>query len=189
MLLVLWQVARNEAGESYVTFPAAAQIYCTYAVMAIASIAAVRCATKPPARYAIALLASALWLAAVTTPFWINGLVLACPQQSRQTVVAWALLGNPFYSVLSAVVERTAFVWHQWGLLYRRITEINNYGPPPVPWYAAACRYGMVAAGLWTIALVRQRRGRRRLIRAIDSDGSADRQAAPQTGGRPGPDG
>jgi len=157
-LAVLWLAGRGSNVRSYITFLAAVEIYCTYAAMALAGAAAVLCAKKPAARYAVAAGAAAILMAALATPFWIGGVLQSSPPQHSQTVVAWAVLGNPFYSITSAVVERTHFTWHHAPVMYQRITRIGTYAaPPPVAWHAAAWRYAVVAAVFGAVAFIRRR--------------------------------
>lgn len=131
-LIVLW------LATPYVTFLAAVEIYCTWVAMALLAVAAVQCARKAIARYAAALVTGLVLFAALSTPFWVGGLLVSATQQTRELIVTAAVYANPFYSITSAVVEQTHFIWHQAPIMYQ-ITLIGDYvAPPPVPWYASA---------------------------------------------------
>ena len=140
-LLVLWLVA-----GSSVTFAAAAQVYCTLAAVALAGVAVVRCARSAMWRSTLAVVVSSVFMAALTTPLWIGGLMKATDGPVRRAVVAVAVYANPFYSITTALSERTGFVWHLSGVMYG-LTRIGSFSPAPEPpWYAATVIYLCVAA-------------------------------------------
>jgi hypothetical protein len=49
---------------------------------------------------------------------------------AASSVACWAVRGNPFYSITSAVAARTHFVWHSAPLMYQ-ITRIGDYAAAP----------------------------------------------------------
>jgi len=154
-LLTLWRIAADGQGRPYLTLPAAVKVYLILAAMALAAVAAVRCARTRAGRAAMAVLAAAVGMAALATPLWVNGLLAWAPRQYADTLAAWAVLANPFYSITSAVAERTGFTWHSAPILYG-ITRIgDSVAPPPAAWYAAAWRYAVVAAILAAVAWFR----------------------------------
>ncbi len=136
-LIVLW------LSSPFVTFFAAVKIYCTLLAMALLGVAAVRGPRTNAWRYIAAAMVAALMIAALATPLWIGGLLRLAGQGTRQTIVEWAVLLNPFYCIASAIAEETAFVWHEAPLLYR-LTRIGDYVARP-PWYAAAVCYALAA--------------------------------------------
>ena len=157
-LLVLWIFARQaETAEPCVTFVAAAKIYCILAVVAMAGVSAVRCARSPAGRYAAAVVFAVVMLAAMSTGFWTGGLLESTHGTARDMVVSWAVYINPFYSVASATVAQTFFVWHEAPWMYGITLIGNTAAPPPVPWYAAGIMWGIIACILAATRLVRRR--------------------------------
>jgi len=137
----------------YVTLLAAAQVYCTLAAMALFSTAVVACAAGRGARLTAAAATAVVLMAALSTPLWIGG-ALRAEASVAGPIASTAALVNPFYSVTSAVVEQTHFVWHQARVMYQ-ITWLGDLAAPaPVPWYAAAIVYGVPAALLWGLRRV-----------------------------------
>ncbi|MDY6912933.1 MAG: hypothetical protein SVT52_00510 [Planctomycetota bacterium] len=129
-----------------VTFLAAVKVYCTLAAMAIAAVAAVRCARSEFGRYALAVAVAAGLMAAVTTPFWVGGLLLAVNAPTRPVVASLAVWLNPFYCITAATVEKTHFIWHQAPVMYH-VTRIGDYAAaPPVLWYTSAAACAALAA-------------------------------------------
>ena len=142
----------------YVGFVAAAKIYCTFAALAVFSIAAATCPSAPQWRCVAAVATTLCLLGALASPFWIGGPLKAADADTAGTIVAAAVYANPFYSITSAVADRTRFVWHQGPIMYG-MTRIGDYAlPPPVPWYAASLTYGPLAAVLAASHLLRPRR-------------------------------
>ena len=161
-LLVLW-AARRFAGPRgpCLTFRGAVQIYCTFVAVALVQVAAARCPRSRAWRYVAGVAAAVVMTALLATPFWVSGPVsVAGPH--KNTVVAAAVYLNPFYSVTSAVVEQTRFIWHESGAMYE-MSRLFDYAPPPVRWYTAAVIYGLLAAILAATHLVRTKK-----IRTID---------------------
>ena len=161
-LIVLCLAARDPtSGHRYVPIVGALKIYCTYAAVALAAAAAVRCARSPAGRAAAGVLVAAPRRAALATPLWSGGIrnpPARAGQSARTegiTFIGEALSFNPFYSITSAVADRTGFVWHQAPLMYR-ITAVGDIvAPPPVRWYAAPIRYAGAALLLAAVALLR----------------------------------
>jgi len=151
VLVVLW------LSVPQMTLPAALKVYCIYAAMALAAVAAVTSARSPAGRYTMAVAAAMIMFASLTTPLWIGGLLAEADQQTAQNIVAWAAYANPFYCV-TAAVEQMRFVWHRAPLMYH-ITRIgDSAAPPPVPWFAAAAIYACLAVMLAAVSLLRRRR-------------------------------
>ena len=141
-LVVLW------LATPAVTLLAAVKVYCTLVAMAIAAVAAVRCARTEFGRYALAVVVAAGLMAAVTTPFWTGGLLLAANAPARQTAASLAVWLNPFYCVTVAIVQEARFVWHQAPVMYH-ITRIGDYAAaPPALWYTSAAACAALAAVL-----------------------------------------
>ncbi len=139
-LLVLW-VACDE-----MTLPAALKIYCILATVALAGVAATRLARTPAGRCTCAVLASAVLLAALASPFWVGGAIHGQPRATAEGVVAVAVFTNPFYAATACLTETARFVWHQAPVMYR-ITRIGDYAAaPPLLWYPAVVIY-LAAAG------------------------------------------
>lgn len=150
-LLVLW------LATPYVTFLAAVEIYCILAAVALATAAAVLTVRPGTGRTVAAVVAASILVLALASPFWIGGLLQETHGEAKQAVVTWAVAANPFYSILSAVVDETAFVWHLAPVMYR-ITRIGDYAaPPPIPWYSAVVVYGILALMLAATHLLRRR--------------------------------
>ena len=153
-LVVLW------LATPYVTFLAGVQIYCMLAAVALAGIAAVRCFVRPLARAAAGVAAAAVLSAALATGFWAGGLLHAARGAAQRAVVSAAVAANPFYCVLSAIADKTHFVWHQASVMYR-LTRIGDYAaPPPVHFSAAVVIYGLLAGVLGAVGMLRRRRRR-----------------------------
>lgn len=157
-LLVLWLVARDiETGKSYLTFLAAAKVYCTLALLAVASVAVVWSGRSAVGRYRLAVCTVIVLMIILAGPFWIGGLLEAVDQSSRGQIVTVAVYANPFYSVASAIAEETEFVWHLSPVMYR-ITRIGSDVPVAAPsWYAATVVYACIAGIACGTRLVKRR--------------------------------
>ena len=144
VMIVFWLIGRAGAWPEMVTFLSAAKIYCTVAAVALFAVAVVGCFAGEPARFAAAVGAAVLLLAASASPLWVGGLLHGLSRPAAATAAAWAVYVNPFYSVTAAVNEQTGFLWHQYGVMYG-LTWIGDFGVPPVRWFAAAAIYGAAA--------------------------------------------
>ncbi len=126
-------------------FIPALEVYCTLAAVSLAGVAASRLASRRAGRMAAGVTAATLLALALSTPFWIGGLLQAVGTDAQRQVALLAVYGNPFYSVASAVAADADFAWQQSGVLYR-ITRLGDYVPVPAcPWYAATVIYGLLA--------------------------------------------
>jgi len=144
----------------FVTVLAALKIYCILATVTLACVAAVRCVRSDRARSAAAVVTAVLLCAALTTPFWIGGILQAGSPPVRHAAVGYAVAVNPLYSMFAAVVEQTGFIWHVAPRLYE-ITQVGDaVAPPPPEWYSAAVVYGLLACILVATHLVRLPRRR-----------------------------
>ena len=142
----------------FVTILAALKIYCILAMVALACVAAVRCARSDRARGAAAVVTAVLLFAAIATPFWTGGLLEAGSYATRQAAVGYVVAVNPLYSIFAAVVEQTGFIWHVAPRLYT-VTRIGDaIAPPPPEWYSAAVVYGLMACILVATHLLRRPR-------------------------------
>jgi len=159
-LVTLWLIRRfPHAPGPCLTFLGAVEVYCTFAAMALAGAAAARFPRSPVRRYVVAVAAAVAMTALLATPFWISGPAESAGAGLRTVLVAAGVYLNPFYSVTSAVVEQTGFLWHQSGAMYK-LSRLFDYAPPPVPWYAATVIYGLLAGILAASHLVRRPLGR-----------------------------
>ena len=159
LLIVLCLTAWDGEGRRVVAFLAAVKIYFVYAAVSLAAAAAVCCGKTRATRRVLALVSAVVLFTLLATPFWTVGLLECLSGPARDQAAAWAVLWNPFYSVTSAVAERTGFVWHYGSVMYR-ITRIGqDVIPPPVAWYSAVWRYGLLA-GLFGAVALRRRLGR-----------------------------
>lgn len=148
-LIVLW------LASPHVSLLAAVKIYCICAAVALSAVAAVRCAIAPAGRFALAAAASIVFMAALASPFWAGGAVLAA-QAHRHAIVAAAVYANPFYCIWSVLADQMPYAWHQAPVMYR-ITQFGTYfAVPPVPWYAAAVIYAAAAGLLAATNLLRR---------------------------------
>ena len=147
-------LAALAAMSPYVTILAAAEVYCTLAATALFAAGVVACAAGRAGRLPAAVVATFVLMAALATPLWIGG-ALQAEASVAGPIASSAAMVNPFYSVASAVVERTHFVWHQARVMYH-ITWLGDLAAPaPVPWYAATILYGVPAALLWGLRILR----------------------------------
>ncbi len=152
MLIILWLLS------PHVTIVAAAKIYCTLAAVALAGTAAVCLGRSPAGRFALAVVAAGVLVAALGSPFWCGGLAQAAGPETGPTVIALAVYANPFYSITSAVAEAAGsvgFVWHRWNMMYEIVPD--DFIAPPVPWYASMVIYGALAGVLAAGSLLRRR--------------------------------
>lgn len=183
LLIVLW------LATPYVSFLAAVKIYCIYAALALAGIAAVRCARAPSARFTLAAVAAIAFMTALASPFWAGGAVHAAeasgsviarsvffisaaaspswpgpppPTTGRidsAIVTSTVVHANPFYCIWSVLADRMPYAWHQAPVMYR-ITYLGNYAAvPAAPWYAAVRIYIYVAGILAVTNLLRRNGG------------------------------
>ena len=148
-LIVLW-VTRPEIG-----FLAALDVYCIYAAMALAAIAAVRCGRSQAARNALAVAAATVLLAAMASPFWVCGWLDIDPV--RTPALSAAVHANGLYGIWA--VDGINFIWHESDFLYR-VSSIRNFSPPAPIWYAPAAIYAAVATVLALVGLLRHRQAR-----------------------------
>ena len=147
-LLVLW------AACDEMTLPAVLKTYCILTAVALAGVAATRLAGTPAGRCACAVLASAVLLAAMASPFWVGGAIHGQPRATAEGIVAAAVYANPFYAATACLTETARFVWHQQPVMYR-ITRIGDYAAaPPLLWYPAAIVYLSAAGALAILAAV-----------------------------------
>ena len=149
-LLVLW------AACDEMTFPAALKIYCILAAMALAGIAATRLARTPAGRCACAVLASAVLLAALASPFWIGGAIHGQTRATAEGAAAAAVYANPFYAATACLTETARLIWHQAPVMYR-FTRIGDYAAaPPLLWYPAVVIYLSAAGAMAILAALRR---------------------------------
>jgi len=157
-LVVLWVSAGAPPPPRgpCVTLLGVVKIYCTYVAVSLAGVAAARCGRREAGRYVGAVIAAILFFVALASPFWIGGSLQAAQGPLRRWIITAAVDLNPFYSVTSAIVDQAHFVWHQAPVMYR-FTRIGDFAaPPPVPWYAAAVVYGLLAGMLGATHLIRR---------------------------------
>ena len=148
LLIVLW------LATPHVSLPAALKIYCIYAAVALAGVAATRCARAPATRFALAAAASIVLIAALASPFWIGGAIAAA--RLSGPAVAAAVYANPFYCIWSVLADQMPHAWHQAPVLYR-ITYLGTHAPvPAAPWYAAVIIYTAIAGVLGATSLLRR---------------------------------
>ncbi len=154
LLIVLWLATPQ------VSFLAAVKIYCIYAALALAGSAAVRCARAPAPRFALAAVASIVFITALASPFWAGGALLAAKasgQIDSGIVTSTVVYANPFYCIWSVLADQMPYAWHQAPVIYR-ITYLGNYpAVPAAPWYAAVIIYMYVAGILAATNLLRRR--------------------------------
>ena len=156
---VIWAAQRFFGGgqPAYITFLGVLEIYCLFVVLALACVAAVRCAFSRAGSYAMAALSTAVLLAALASLFWVNGPRQNADPEDRPAIVAAAVEFNPFYSILAPVVEHSDTPWHKFNIMYN-ITQVGEYqGPPAVRWHTGVVRYGAIALLLTAVAVVRKR--------------------------------
>lgn len=185
LLIVLWLATPQ------VSFLAAVKIYCIYAALALAGSAAVRCARAPAPRFALAAVASIVFITALASPFWAGGALvaahasgsaitnsvffvsaaaspswpasalLATGEIDSVIVASTVVCANPFYCIWSVLADQMPYAWHQAPVIYR-ITYLGNYAAvPAAPWYAAVIIYIYVAGILAATNLLRRDRGYR----------------------------
>jgi len=152
-LVVLWL-----AGP-HVTFGSVVKVYCTLAVLALFSIAAVRCAASPAGRAAVAVAVSLLLMMALSAPLWTGGLLSL--DAASGAAGGWVVRVSPAYSIASSV-PRAGFIWHEAPVMYS-ITWVGDLVPaPPVEWYTASILFGGSALVLSVVAFIRIKRRRAR---------------------------
>jgi hypothetical protein len=149
LLIVLWLVS------PYVDLAAAAKIYCIYAASALLAVAAVSCARTTAGRYIAAVIAASAIMLAISTPFWVGGMLKAAGQDVRTALAAAAVRVNPFYSITAAVFDHAKFAWNEAKVLYDRVQEIQVYASASPRWYSAAAIHATLAALLAATNLVR----------------------------------
>lgn len=183
--LIIWIAQRSDADNlPCLTVVGAMKAYCIYLAMCLVAVAAVGCARSPAGRYVAAVVAAVLLMAAMASPFWVNGTLEKALPANRAAIIGGAVGWNPFYSLSAAVVEETKIVWHQLPVLYS-MTRIGEYtSPGPIQWAAILYRYGLVAGVLTTVAIVRARFAAGRTSGRQSSHG-----ASPRTSEAPGHDG
>ena len=137
-----------------VSFPAAMKIYCIYAAVALACIAAVNCARTHAGKFVVATGIAAMLMFILAGPFWI-GVLADVPRQIKPAFVTSAVYANPFYCIWSAIVENLPLAWHQMPVMYRFTYMGSHIAPPPVPWYAAVIIYSAIAATFTATNLLR----------------------------------
>ena len=150
MLVVVW------LSSPHVAFAAAVKIYCIYAASALLGIAAVSCARTTAARYAAAVAAAVAIMLALTTPFWVGGILKAAGPEAARTIAAAAVRVNPFYSVTAAVFETANFAWNEAPIMYTRIQQIHDYATAAPRWYSAPAIHATLAALLAATNLLRR---------------------------------
>lgn len=155
-LLVLWPLARDAQGP-LLTFAAVAEMYLILAAIALFSVAAVRLPRSPAGRQAAAVIVAVLLVAACASPFWTGGLVERLPAPAAGEVLSASVYANPFYGMTAASVERTRFLWYEWGLVYSNLTSYAPYPMPPLQWHPPALFYGALALLLGLAQIVRRR--------------------------------
>ncbi|HAU36402.1 MAG TPA: hypothetical protein DCX07_01625 [Phycisphaerales bacterium] len=147
-LLVLWALSPR------LGFVPALEVYCTLAAVSLAGVAASRLASRRSGRLAAGVAAAIVLALALSTPFWMGGILQAVGTDAQRRVALLAVYGNPFYSVASAVAADADFAWQQSGVLYR-ITRLGDYVPVPAcPWYAATVIYGLLAGILAAVGVL-----------------------------------
>ncbi len=160
VLMVLWlSSGSSAAGESYITFFSVMRIYCIYAAVGLAGVAATRCSRSVTGRHASAIVFVVAVFAALSTPMWVNGLLNSTTGRTSDAIVTCAVYVNPAYSVFSATSESIGYVWHARGLMYN-LTIIGQDGsaaPPPVQWYTAVVVWGAIAGILAATTLLHRR--------------------------------
>ncbi len=145
-LLVLWLLTPSEAPGA-IPFVAVWKMYCMLVVVALAGVAFTRLGGSESRRYALGVVAAAVGVMMLATPFWMEGMLQDASYEAAQQMAAVAEWWNPFYS-LAAAME---FSWHYAPRMYN-ITGIGEDIPGPrVYWYTVVVRWGMVAAVLWCL--------------------------------------
>ncbi len=151
-LVVLW------LGTPWMTFLGAANVYLILAMVAVAAVTVVRCGRTALARRRLAGGVSVALMAAVTTPLWSNGLIMALQGPARQAAVKWLLAVNPLAAIFTATAKSLGFVWSEAPLMYR-ITVLGHYVPVPrVGWLATILVYTAVIAAAVAVMLCRRRK-------------------------------
>ncbi|MFB3890549.1 MAG: hypothetical protein ACE15C_00855 [Phycisphaerae bacterium] len=133
------------------------EIYCTFAVLSLAAVAAVQCARGPAGRYAIAVASAVALMAALATPFWTGGIREHARPESRYRIVATAAEFNPFYSVSLPVARRTDKPWSLYDVMYKDVRFAQNQAVGAIHWYDSVVRYGVIAVMLVLVSVVRGR--------------------------------
>lgn len=181
-LLVLWLLGPEGVSGPALTFLGGCRIYIVLAMMTLMGIAAVRCAASLTGRCCVAVVVAVLLGLALASPIWASahiGTGLERPVQ--ESVAELAVTINPFYAVTQGGYEGRAFIWHEWGSMYRW-TRLGEYvSPPPVAWTTIAGLQALLAVVLAGLAAARWRYRRRR-VTGVPAVG-------PQTPEPPGRDG
>lgn len=154
-LAIFWAVGLAIWPQGSIALLSAVKVYCVYAVLSLLSASAVQLARREAWRYALAAASAGVLLAAMASPFWINGLLESAAAESRPAITTAAVQYNPFYSITSAVYGDTQRIWHESHVLYS-ISVIANRSPGVVPWHGALLRCAIITAFLAAIALVKQ---------------------------------
>ena len=154
-LVIFWAIGLAIWPAGSISLLSAIKVYCVYAVLSLLSASAVQLARREAWRYAVAAACAAVLMAAMASPFWINGLLESAPAESRPAIITAAVQYNPFYSVTSAVYSDTQRIWHESHVLYS-ISAIADRSPGVVPWHGAVLRYAIISLFLAAVAVVKQ---------------------------------
>lgn len=151
-MLALWAI------EPAAAFAGLARSYLALAAVALAGMAAARCARTAAGRLALAVAAATLLAALLAAPFAVGGLMRALPTESARAVLTWLYHANPFVSITMALHEQTHVVWPTTGWLYW-VSDSGSYpAPAPSPWYACPLLFLTAALLLSVVAFLRRRR-------------------------------
>lgn len=150
-LAVLW------LSTPWMTFLGAANIYLILGMVAVAAVTVVRCGRTALARRRLAGGVSVALMAAVTTPLWSNGLIMALQGSARQAAVKWLMAVNPLAAIFAATAKSLGFVWSESPVMYR-ITVLGHYVPVPrVGWLATILVYAGLTSAAVAVMLCRRR--------------------------------
>ena len=153
-LIVLWLTS------PLVGLATIAKLYCILLAMGLAEIAACRLHRRASGRLALAVVAAAVVVASLASPFWIGGPIHGADRDAARRLVAAAVYANPFYSATAALAGEMRFIWHQATVMYR-ITRIGDYAPaPPGCWYASVALHAPAALLLAAVGALLHRRPR-----------------------------
>ena len=138
-------------------FLSAIKVYAVLASMALAGMAVVCWARSDRGKLIVAAVVAVATLAALTTPFWGNGLLLALDGSARQSTATGLVAVNPAFSLASATARDLRWVWNEAPLMYR-LTVLGQVVPTPVvAWYVTPLIWLGVAAVATPIAVWRRR--------------------------------
>ena len=149
-LLALWLMTGP------VTILAAVKIYCILGAMALAAVSIVRCGRSAAGRAGLAVATAVVFMAALASPFWANGLMTAYRGTTQESIVGWCVRMNPMSSIAAAAPKELAFVWHTESVMYN-VTVLGEDVPTvQVHWYAAVVIYLIVAGIALGVNLLRK---------------------------------